>query len=295
MNNGTVRWKEITESGGKYSVSDCGFVRNNATNDFLQQRPDKDGYLNVGLFFDGVSHTRKVHRLVAQAFIPNLCGLPTVNHINEVKSDNRVCNLEWASYRTQVNHGTRSRRAMESMDSYEIEQILPEGTVIRHKSVRDAARKMGVKPERIIWCLKGRSHTAAGCEWRYCRQHKSVEGRKESVSVSQYDLNGKLIANYRSVNAAAKALGISPSGISFCINGKRKTNAGFIWKKNESPIEEYRAPTISVLQMNSDGDIIRCFESVTDAAKAVGKSTGDICRCLKGRRNSCGGYQWKYA
>lgn len=294
MSSVPVQWKEIAESGGKYSVSDSGFVRNNSTHNLLQQTPDKDGYLNVVLFFNGKSHTRKVHRLIAQSFIPNPRGLPTVNHINEVKSDNRICNLEWASYRTQVNHGTRSRRAMESMDSCEIEQILPNGTVIRHPSVREAARSTDISPERIICCLKGRSRSAAGSRWHYCGSHETAEGRKKSVAVSQYDLEGNLVARHRSVNAAAKRLGISSSGISLCINGKRKTNAGFIWKKDEV-VEEYHAPTIPVLQLDTDGEIIQRFASVTDAAESVGKNTGEICKCLKGRRNTCGGYKWKYA
>ena len=295
MSNSLVQWKEIAESGGKYSVSDSGLIKNNSTHNLLQQKPDKDGYLNVILSLNGKCHTRKVHRIIAQAFIPNPCELPTVNHINEVKTDNRICNLEWASYRTQVNHGTRSQRAMESIDSCEIEQTLPNGTVIRHPSVRDAARSIGIHPERLVCCLKGRSKSAGGSRWRYCGQHEAVEGRKKSVAVLQYDLDGNLVAGHRSVNAAAKALGISPSGISLCINGKRKTNAGFVWKKDESATKEYHAPTIPVLQMNASGDIVHRFSSVTEAAKAVGKNTGDLCKCLKGRRKTCGGYKWKYA
>lgn len=66
--------------------------------------PDKDGYLCVGIKINGKNTTRKIHRLVAEAFIPNPENKPEVNHKNGVKSDNRIDNLEWATAKENSWH-----------------------------------------------------------------------------------------------------------------------------------------------------------------------------------------------
>jgi len=70
----------------------------------LKIRTNNDGYLEVRLNKDGKSHTRFVHRLVAQAFLPNPENLPEVNHISGVKSDVTPSNLEWATHAQNVQH-----------------------------------------------------------------------------------------------------------------------------------------------------------------------------------------------
>jgi hypothetical protein len=67
----------------------------------------KTRYLTVTLYRDGVGKTHKVHRIVAKAFHPNPNNLPQVNHINGVKTDNRVDNLEWCNARHQLLHAYR--------------------------------------------------------------------------------------------------------------------------------------------------------------------------------------------
>ena len=73
----------------------------------LQQRTTWSGYKFVTLHDDNyTAHTCFVHRLVAEAFIPNPENKKTVNHNNENKGDNRVSNLEWATYIEQCSHGS---------------------------------------------------------------------------------------------------------------------------------------------------------------------------------------------
>lgn len=96
-------WKEIKDFPD-YSVSDTGLVRSTKywgqfnrkdSEGLLQQRTDKAGYKFVNLYKNGHMYSRKVHRLVAEAFLPNPNNYPQINHKDEVKSNNIADNLEW--------------------------------------------------------------------------------------------------------------------------------------------------------------------------------------------------------
>ena len=92
------QWRDIDGYDGAYQVSDLGRVRSHKRGEWrvLDGGKMKNGYLNVVLWKDGREKRFYVHRLVAQAFIPNYDSSKTlINHINECKSDNRVSNIEW--------------------------------------------------------------------------------------------------------------------------------------------------------------------------------------------------------
>lgn len=87
-----------------YGVSNFGNVKNNKTNKVLTPRNNGKGYLTVILYEGSNKKNFRIHRLVAEYFIPNPLKLNTVNHINFDKSDNKVMNLEWASVRENNCH-----------------------------------------------------------------------------------------------------------------------------------------------------------------------------------------------
>ena len=101
-------WKPI-EGFAAYEVSDLGAVRrklpgagtNTVVGKILKAHHRCDGYLTVALCLDGKAYTKRVHRLVAEAFVPNPLNLPEVNHKGE-KEDNRASKLEW---RSKAGHG----------------------------------------------------------------------------------------------------------------------------------------------------------------------------------------------
>lgn len=124
MNENEI-WKDIEGYEGLYQISNLGRVKSlnyNRTNQekILKQIKDRGGYFKVNLWKNGNQKTYQVHRLVANAFIDNPNNHPTVNHINEDKTDNRVYNLEWMDMSQQQRHGTCQQRRVASTNYKEI-------------------------------------------------------------------------------------------------------------------------------------------------------------------------------
>ena len=151
-------WKPI--EGYDYMISSLGRVKSLkfGREKIMKPRKDKDGYLIVNLHKDGKMETYRVHRLVVNAFIPNPKNLPEVNHINEIKSDNRVSNLEWIT----SQNNTRYSQAVA------VNQFTLDGRFIRRwDCIMEVEYQLGFSNGNIVSCCKGRYKTAYGFIWRY--------------------------------------------------------------------------------------------------------------------------------
>ena len=105
-------WKNVIGYEGLYEVSNKGNVRNIRRNTLLKLSKNNYGYIKVFLYKNGIRTCLSVHRLVAQAFIPNPDNLPQVNHKDEDKTNNSVDNLEWCNQKYNVNYGHRTENAI---------------------------------------------------------------------------------------------------------------------------------------------------------------------------------------
>lgn len=90
-------WKEIPDYEGLYDVSDLGNVKSKYSNKILKPSPDKYGYVRFSATKNKKQKTLRIHRLVAELFIPNPSNLPQVNHIDGDKLNCAKLNLEWST------------------------------------------------------------------------------------------------------------------------------------------------------------------------------------------------------
>ena len=169
-------WKSVVGYEGLYEVSDLGRVKSLWYGREKILKPQKDGwgYPHVILCKDGKKKTLKVHRLVAEAFIPNPNNLATVNHKDEVKTNNIVSNLEWMSQQDNNNFGSRTIRAAKAnINNPALSnkvQMFDKKTgelLATFPSISEAERVTGIKRASISHCCTGISKSSGGYIWRY--------------------------------------------------------------------------------------------------------------------------------
>lgn len=189
-------WKEAVGTNGVYEVSNLGRIRNKKSGHIKSVRLDRNGY------FHFTTHTKNfnVHRLVGLSWIPNPNNYPVLNHINGIKTDNRVENLEWCTishnvreaYRLGLNKGRPKKKVIEYDISFyynlskvfelykeedtirgnckTIHQIDREGNIVdTFPSIIEASIKTKINRSSINDCLRGRknAHYAGGYLWEY--------------------------------------------------------------------------------------------------------------------------------
>lgn len=173
-------WKDVVGLEGLYMVSNLGNMKtlprqtyHNLTNKIItrKEKPmrnnstNTNGYLQVLLTKDGVKIPSRVHRLVADAFIPNPENKRCVNHKNGIKTDNRVENLEWVTSSENARHAVQTglkKRGHERKDAAihsaetvnEIRQVYKSGTI----SQRKLAAQFGISKSSIQLLLANKTY-----------------------------------------------------------------------------------------------------------------------------------------
>ena len=172
-------WRPVRDFEGLYEVSNLARVRSVsrwvqagttkrlAKSTILKSRPLPSGYLTVTLKDKGRTATVTIHRLVAEAFVPNPNNLQDVNHKDECKTNNLPENLEWCDRKYNINYGSGKYRKTANYRK-QIEQLTLDGQHVAYfESARYAARVTDYKQSRLWEALSGKRQTAYGYRWRY--------------------------------------------------------------------------------------------------------------------------------
>lgn len=164
--------------GGVYSSYKTGTNQSGHKTKKLNPVKLASGYLQVRLYNNGVPVHKSVHRLIADAFIPNPHNKPLVNHKNGDKSDNRVENLEWVTdsenkkhaYRIlHVNHAKywQGKFGKDNPSSKTVQQIKDGNVVAEYFGLHEAERQTGIQFKNISAVCRNKRSFAGGYQWRY--------------------------------------------------------------------------------------------------------------------------------
>ena len=176
-------WKDVVGYEGYYQVSNKGNVRSLERIDSIGRKWGgrtrkhfcrEGGYPEINLYKDGLRKQKLIHRLVAEAFIPNPKSFLEVNHRDENKKNNCVENSEWCDARYNNNYGTRIERVSKKVRAINIKT----GEAITFNSAQEAGRKgysnggvsaacRGVYKSTNGKLIGGDGHTYKGHRWYY--------------------------------------------------------------------------------------------------------------------------------
>ncbi len=170
------QWRAVPNTNGKIEVSDHGRVRSWLRDGrFLKVQSDKKGYQRLRVTIERKKMTFKLHRLVAELFIPNPSRLPQVNHKDGNKHNNYASNLEWVTCLENARHAVKCglwENVLEAAARNHEAQRKPidavsiaTGEILHFSSMGDAERAIGTK--HINACIKGERRQACGYIFRY--------------------------------------------------------------------------------------------------------------------------------
>lgn len=251
MNN---EWKEIEGYEGYYLINRDGdvksierYVKQGNHMRYVPERIkkitiDPNGYPCVTLCKNRKSVVRPVHILLAKAFLPNPENKPFIDHINTDRTDYRIENLRWVTAKENANNPITLQHCREHTYTKEVKR-----------------RANRTKAER--GCLGA------------------------PIRVFQYSKDGEFIGEYESMADAQIATGAHPCSIRRALNDATQSAGGFMWmtSKRDGVFFKHRIPPHSkpILQYDKEGNFIKEWRSIAEAARELGLHPANIARNIK--------------
>ncbi len=165
------QWKDIKGYEGRYQISNLGRVKGLPINEKFYKRSDEiilktfvcgSGYQEVILTVNGERKPKLIHRMVAEAFVPNPDGKEEVNHKDGNKFNNECTNLEWVTPSENIRH---SYDAL--LNKGRGKKVVCVETNEVFDSIKEAAEKNNLQKPLIWKCCNGKQQTTGGYHWQY--------------------------------------------------------------------------------------------------------------------------------
>lgn len=314
-NNIKEIWKPVKGYENLYEVSNIGNVKSldriikdkNGIIKIIKGKnhklyTTKSGYVSTSLYKNSEQKVYRVHRLVAEAFIPNPNNLPQINHIDENKENNCAENLEWCT-------GSENCKRKSIKGERKVLQYDKNGNFIKEwDSIKEASENLNIKYSTLQSAITN-NHFCFGYFWRYFSEnYPSKIEVKISIfcgrPVYQYDLQGNFIKEWNKVCDITEKLHYDKSGINkICREKNGYTYKGFQWRYKDEIIDpninigkaRIREGIYKIDQYSLDGIFIKTWDNARKAALYLGmRDGGRILNCCKNIQNQCMGFKWKY-
>lgn len=302
-------WKDVFEGNGKYEVSNLGRVREKESREVLIPKQQETGYLAITR---KVGADKLVHRIVAKAFLPNPEDKKQVNHINGVKTDNRLENLEWTTGKENMKHAVENE-LLGQMKRVKVYHKY-NGFIETLKSITEAVQKYNF-PHSTIANSCNRMELIGQYLFQFEDEDKTIyKNGVVNFKKINYKYNRIIEANldysdikiYNCPNEVYKTLGRQNNGhiekvcktTHFYKNKIYYFEVDYEYDLQNNTLFQYKPQNRKVAQYTLEGEYIRTFNSIEEAEKSFSKSgqaTSSIRHVLSNKMNNqtSYGYLWK--
>lgn len=264
-------WKSIRGFEGIYEISNRGRVRSlqrsiinrngiviTAKEKIKKTSINKNGYACVTLCKDGKSKQYTLHRILAEAFIPNPDNKTEIDHINTIRSDFRLENLHWVTHSENMRNPISQSKIKAKLGTQDIKNKVLKTRIIRNRKTA---------PKKVY--------------------QFSIKGEFIAEYESSREAGRKTGFNPMSIAEASRGGLIG-----------RQSCGGYLWSRSRDLVpkyEPYKKKFKPILQYTKDWEFVRRWNSIKEACETLGLSPSNINRNAMGRKKClCGGYNWKY-